>query len=208
MFFKGILLSICIVSSAGAFSLKKLTDFNNQNKQKLVEFLDNFYEVEKGKFYRSHQLTETTLDKYLKQYQIKTLVSLKGDENAEWWQKEKATAERNGVLFFSFFMSVVYLTSKEELLKILTIFKEAPRPILVHCAGGADRTGEVSALWVLDQQGKDKVEARKQLSIKYGHRIYKNSAKDYLIELWQGRDWALNIYNDQDYPAWCRTKVK
>jgi protein tyrosine/serine phosphatase len=206
MFLRWTFLLFWVVFDANAFSLKKLTEFNNQNRQKFAEFLDNFYEVEKGKFYRSHQLSEKTLDKYLKQYQIKTLVSLKGDENSEWWKAEKATAERNGVLFFSLFMSVVYITSKEELMKILTIFQDAPRPILVHCAGGADRTGEVSALWVLDQQGKNKTEAHKQLSIKYGHRMYKNSAKDFLIEIWQGRDWAINKYNDSDYPAWCRPK--
>lgn len=190
------------VAWAGFFN--ELSKFNKKNKQQVSESFDNFHVVEEGKFYRSQQLSAEVLEKYIKRFGIKTVISLRGDDDTEWWQKERFAAEHNGALFFSLGMSAIYLTSKSDLTKLLTIYQEAPRPILVHCIGGADRTGEASALWVLDQQKKDKSEARQQLSIKYGHRKYKNSAKDFLIELWQGRDWAFNVYDHRQYPAICR----
>jgi len=183
--------------------IKELTQFNKKNKHHTAEIFDNFYIVQEGAFYRSQQLSPETLEKYITAFSIKSVINLRGDKETEWLLKEKAIATKTGALFFTIGMSAVYLTPKENLMTLLTIFQEAPRPILVHCIGGADRTGEVSALWVLDQQKKDKSEARKQLSIQYGHRKYKNSAKDFLIEIWQGRTWAFTSYDHRHYPELC-----
>jgi undecaprenyl-diphosphatase len=101
-------------------------------------------------------------------------------------------------------MSAVVLSSKEDLQTLLEIYDTAPRPILVHCLGGADRTGEASALWVLEVQKKSKAEALKQLAITYGHRKYVNSAKDFLIQIWGGREWLATTYRPDDYPWFCR----
>jgi protein tyrosine/serine phosphatase len=182
----------------------KLSVFNKKNKQQVGHVFDNFYSVEDGVFYRAQQLSKSDLDKYIKQFSIKTVINLRGNKDARWWQKEKAVSEYNGALFFSLDMSAIYLTTKASLIRLLTIYQDAPRPILVHCIGGADRTGEASALWILDQQKKGKEEALKQLSIKYGHRKYKNSAKDFLIEIWQGKEWAFNSYDHRNYPTQCK----
>ncbi len=201
------LVSFCCCFSAQASLsniFKELTQFNAKNRQHVGEVFDNFYTVDEGQFYRSHLLPPQTLDKYIKKIGIKTVLHLCGELDGESCASEKAVAEQNGIFFFSLSMSAVYLTNNTDLMKVLTIFQEAPRPILVHCMGGADRTGEVSALWVLDQQKKDKSEAFKQLAITYGHRKYKNSAKDFLIEIWQGREWAFNVYDHRNYPSLCR----
>jgi protein tyrosine/serine phosphatase len=202
-----LILFICYSTYANASLnkiFKEMSRFNEKNKQHVNEVFDNFYAVEEGKFYRSQQLDDAIIDKYIKKFGIKTVISLRGDAETDWWKKEKAVAIHNDTLFFSLGMSAIYLTTKSDLCKLLTLYQEAPRPILVHCIGGSDRTGEASALWVLDQQKKDKSEAKQQLSIKYGHRKYKNSAKDFLIEIWQGHDWAFNVYDHQQYPALCR----
>ena len=92
-------------------------------------------------------------------------------------------------------MSANSIPSKENLLKLLSLYYEAPRPILIHCQGGADRTGEAAALWVLTQMGQSKHEALKQLALKYGHQESKKPAKAHFIRMWQGRDWAFNEYD-------------
>ena len=46
---------------------------------RIKEFFDNFHVVEKGKFYRSQQLSPEKLGHYLKKYNIKTLINLRGD---------------------------------------------------------------------------------------------------------------------------------
>jgi hypothetical protein len=47
-----------------------------------------------------------------------------------------------------------------------------PKPMLIHCWGGADRTGLASALYLygVKHQGSD--QAAEQLSWRYGHLPY------------------------------------
>ncbi len=90
------------------------------------------------------------------------------------------------------------MSSQEELLILLALYDSTATPILIHCLGGADRTGEASALWVIEKQKMSKSKGKKQLSIKYGHRKFVNSAKDYLIEIWQGREWLMKSYNPKN----------
>ncbi|MFA6527459.1 MAG: hypothetical protein WCT20_03485 [Candidatus Babeliales bacterium] len=71
---------------------------------------------------------------------------------------------------------------------------------MVHCYAGVDRTGEVSALWALDQQKKSNDRARKQLSIWYGYNASRFPAKDFLIKIWQGREWFAKEYDPKNYP--------
>jgi undecaprenyl-diphosphatase len=204
-----IIICCCTTLDLAAFNLiQELNKFNKKNKQHTREVFDNFYVVQEGSFYRSQQLSAEILGKYIQIFGIKTVINLRGDKETECLLKEKEIAKQTGTLFLTIGMSAVYLTTKENLMLLLTLFQEAPRPILVHCIGGADRTGEVSALWVLDQQKKDKSEARKQLSIQYGHRKYKNSAKDFLIDIWQGRAWAFTVYDHRHYPELCAPENK
>lgn len=164
-------------------------------------YCDNFCIVEKGVFYRSAQLSAETLDGYIKQYGIKTVINLRGvQEKESWWQEENAVALHNKVLLFNISTSAGTLTSKEKLCEILEVFDHAPRPMLVHCRAGVDRTGEISALWVLDQMKKSNEEALEQLSIWHRHNRLMYPAKDFLIKIWRGREWFINQYDPKNYP--------
>jgi protein tyrosine phosphatase (PTP) superfamily phosphohydrolase (DUF442 family) len=159
---------------------------------------ENFSVVEKGKLYRSAQLSPQALKAYIKKYGIKTIINLRGEHPKEkWWRQEKSVADRYHVTLVNIPTSAVSMISKESVDKILQIFDTAPRPILVHCMAGIDRTGEVSALWVLDQQKKSKSEARKQLSMWHGHILYPK--KDKFIESWRGRAWFYKEYDPKKY---------
>lgn len=183
--------------------LTKLAEFNKKNRTQITEFFDNFHIVEKDKLYRTQQLKPEVLKKYLKRYHIKTVITLRGKsakKNQQWWDAEEAIVKELGATFIMLPMSATRLSSKEELLTLLKAFDTAELPILIHCIGGADRTGEAAALWVLEYQKESKQKALEQLSIKYGHRKYKNSAKDFLIEIWQGREWLKTLYDPTNYP--------
>ena len=186
-------------------------DTVNQRVQKTVlrtdvslneRILYNFYVVEDRKLYRCAQLPHDVLNNYMKQFGIKTVVCLRGEHPEEdWWRREKAVVERRGGKFFSISMNAGNMTSKSKLIKLLDIYDSAPRPILIHCRAGADRTGEAAALWVLEQQKKSYSEAAKQLAfIPYHHRQTAYPAKDYLIKIWRGRKWLEQEYDAQNYP--------
>lgn len=158
--------------------------------------VDNFHTVEKNKLYRSRQLSARGLRHYIAPYRIKTIINLRGPNPTQhWWLNEKKEAERMGVHLYHIPMSACALPSKTNLIKLIHLFKTAPRPILIHCKSGADRTGEAAALWVLEQQKKSKKKALKQLSLKYWHFSARRPHKKTFIRLWQGLEWLINEYS-------------
>ena len=167
---------------------------------RLTRMLHNFHAVEPGVLYRSSQLSASMLTSTIKKYGIKTIINLRGcNEHKAWWEAEQTIAQRHNVTFINIPMSAQRLPKKHHLLTLLEAYNTAPRPILIHCYSGSDRTGEAAALWVLEQQKKEKKFALKQLSLRYGHipRIY--PAKRFFIKLWQGIPWLHNEYDPLDY---------
>ena len=156
----------------------------------------NFHEIDKGKFYRSAQLSAGDLEAYVKQYGIRTVINLRGENpGEEWFQNEESISQRLGLEFVSIAMSASKIPSRTNLNTLLTAFATLPRPILVHCRAGADRTGEASALYQMLYMNKTKDQALKMLTPRYGHFKFIMPAKRYFIdEVWQGVEWAQNQY--------------
>jgi undecaprenyl-diphosphatase len=164
-------------------------------------YQDNFYAVQEGALYRSGQLSGDALDTYIKLYGIKTIINLRGKHpDQQWWVDEKASADRNNVVLLDIATSADTLTSKKSIRAILDAFDHAPRPLLVHCRAGVDRTGEVAALWAMDQQGKSNAQALDELSLWHRHSRMLHPAKDFLVRIWRGREWFYNEYNPKNYP--------
>lgn len=164
-------------------------------------YQDNFCAVQAGALYRSGQLSGDAFDEYIKHYGIKTIINLRGKHpEQQWYIDEKNAADRHNVVMFDIPTSANTLTSKKNLLAILDVFDHAPRPILVHCRAGVDRTGEVSALWAMDQQGKSNADALNELSLWHRHSESLYPAKKFLITVWRGREWLHNEYDPQNYP--------
>ena len=57
--------------------------------------------------------------------------------------------------------------------------------VLIHCKAGADRAGLAAALWKMAIDGAPKSEARRHLSIRYGHMpLGPTQALDAFLENW------------------------
>ena len=95
-------------------------------------------------------------------------------------------------------MSSQTFPSRKAIKKLLEIYQNEDQPILIHCLGGADRTGEAAAVWALTMQNKNKNEALKHLSAWYHHLASKAPKKQQFIKMWQGVEWALNEYTPPD----------
>jgi protein tyrosine/serine phosphatase len=52
--------------------------------------------------------------------------------------------------------------------EIIRTLREAPKPVLIHCQAGSDRTGLVSALYCLTLKGETAAQADWELSVWYG----------------------------------------
>jgi len=135
----------------------------------MLQVTGNFHAVIPGQLYRSAQPSGAQLEDYVRHYGIKTIVNLRGRGDAKWYQEETAAAQRLGVQHIDFGMSATKILSVDKAMDLIDIMKSAPRPILVHCMSGADRTGLFSLIYSREVAGLPEDEAQWQLSFLFGH---------------------------------------
>ena len=73
---------------------------------------------------------------------------------------------------------------------ILAMMRQAPKPLVIHCRSGADRSGLIAALYLFTIEGKRAETAAQQLSLFYGHFPYlwsRSGAMDHSFWLYAGR---------------------
>lgn len=148
--------------------------------------LGNFYQITKGEAYRSAQMDGDDLKYYIDNYHIKSILNLRGKiSNAKWYIEEMKVSAENKVKHYDIFLSAYREPTREETQILIGLFKTAPRPILIHCQAGADRSGLVAAMWKVIVDKESKIEAGKQLSIFYGHMpLGPASAMNTFFENW------------------------
>lgn len=156
----------------------------------------NFHEIDKDKFFRSAQLSGKEFEQVIQEHGIKTIINLRGESDSGWYKEEISAANKYNVAHIDIGMSAKRLPHRKDLIKLLESLETAERPILVHCQGGADRTGEASAIYQMLYMGKSKSEALNMLTLKYFHIKERMPAKRYFIkDLWKGVEWVYNEYD-------------
>lgn len=148
---------------------------------------DNFHVVTEGKAFRSAQLGSEALAGYIKQYNIQSVVNLRdGHSDEAWYKEEVAVCNMLGVQHYDVRLSSTRMPKPESIHQLIAVFKSAPRPVLIHCQGGADRTGLASAIWKVVVDKESKTEGKKQLSLRFGHLPFgKASAMDRFFKEWE-----------------------
>ncbi len=146
----------------------------------------NFHPVTVDEAYRSAQLSGTGLESYIRKYHIRTVLNLRGENPGKYWYDDEISISRKlRIEHYDIALSAGREPTKEEVQKIMEIFRNAPRPILIHCKAGADRSGLVSAMWKVVVDREPKADAEKQLSIWYGHiPAGKTYAMDRFFDNW------------------------
>jgi protein tyrosine/serine phosphatase len=131
---------------------------------------DNFHTVIPGELYRSSQPSAEAITDLEKHYGIKTILNLRGESNKpDWYNVEVAQAKALNITHIDFSMSAGSELSEEKAQALIKIMRDAPKPILIHCRSGADRTGLASALYLAAIAKSNEKTAESQMSIFYGH---------------------------------------
>jgi len=130
----------------------------------------NFHPITPGEAYRSAQMDPDELRYYIDKFKIRSVINLRGkNPGASWYRKEIATCRKLGTRHYDLGLSADNPPKPQAVRELLRIFRKAQRPVLIHCQGGADRSGLAAALWKMVIDGSPKALAREQLSIRFGH---------------------------------------
>lgn len=167
-----------------------------------LAFTNNFHEVESGVLYRSAALSPHTLAKKIRTHKIKTVINLRGAHpTKKWWRREHEVLTRLGVRFENIALDGRKLPPPEAITGLLHLFKTAPRPLLVHCQAGAERTGLAVALWHITQHGMEKKEALRSLSDNYGHFSSLFPLMRFFIKILPNDHTCITHWLTHSYPA-------
>jgi protein tyrosine/serine phosphatase len=141
-----------------------------------IQYQGNFHAVSEGTFYRSAQLSKNELQSAIREHNIRSVLNLRGAHPGQaWYDEELAMSRSLGVAHYDYALSSHRLVTKQQIGEVLGLVRDAPKPLLVHCKAGADRTGLISALYRFAGEGVSADEADRELSLVYGHFPYLTS---------------------------------
>ena len=132
--------------------------------------VDNFHVVSPGVVYRSSQMSGAALTRTIKEHGIKSVLNLRGPgPTQDWYIAEIEAARASGVEHFDIPLSATRELTDEQLEALMDILHRAPKPLLIHCKSGSDRTGLAGALYLYGIEGQPARLANRQLTALYGH---------------------------------------
>ncbi len=125
--------------------------------------------VAPGLVYRSAQPVGGWADRVRAEH-LATVLNLRGGSVADPWYRAEVEATRDlGVAFYDLPMSATVRPPRRQLLAVLDLLDRCQYPLLIHCKSGSDRTGLVSALYLMSRSGEDPTMAERAFSVYYGH---------------------------------------
>lgn len=152
----------------------------------------NFHEVAPGVF-RSNHPDHTRLERYAARG-IRTVLSLRGARTKAFHRLEVESCAALGLDLRVIGMGSREAPRREALLALLDVFDTAPRPLLIHCKSGADRTSLASALYLIHSERATVARARAQMSLRFIHlRWTKSGVLDEVLDLYEERQGAAPI---------------
>lgn len=132
-------------------------------------FNGNLGVVDDGVVYRSAQPLDGLPD-LVAEKRIATVLNLRGgSENDPWYVAEVANTRKLQVDFYDLPLVATVRPTRKQLLTVLDVLDRCKYPLLIHCKSGSDRTGLVSALYLMSRKGVEPNEAEAAFSLYYGH---------------------------------------
>lgn len=136
---------------------------------------------------------------------IRTIINLRGDTQSASYGFEEEACAAVGIKLENFRIKSRAAPSREELLAARELFNRVEYPMLMHCKSGADRVGLMSALYRHVRHDVPIAEAKRELSLRYGHmRQADTGVLDYFFERYLADtrekpmsfyDWVETVYD-------------
>ncbi len=119
-----------------------------------ADILYNFHWIVPGEAARGAQAWGGFLGPFLGRHGIRALINLRGpNPNYGWWRSETRVSAARGVRHIDVMLDSRSLPTREMLVRLFDAFDAAPRPFLVKCSGGQDRTSLAAALYIIHRDG-------------------------------------------------------
>jgi protein tyrosine/serine phosphatase len=142
----------------------------------ILQYEGNFHSVVAGQLYRSAQPDADELQEAVHQYGIRSVLNLRGPHRGVgWYEEEVGASQRLGLTHYDYGLSSKRVLTPQQIHELLDLVRAAPKPLLIHCQSGADRTGLLSALYRYSEAGATAEEADGELTLIYGHFPYLTS---------------------------------
>ncbi len=130
----------------------------------------NWHVVIPDQVYRSAQLSEVELAEAVRRFGLKSVINLRGEcPETDWFQWEQRVLTRLGVRHFNVNLSTYEPPSPLELRRLTDDLRTCPKPVLIHCRRGSDRTSLAAAIAQLLLADASLDQAERQLSLRFGH---------------------------------------
>lgn len=162
-----------------------------------IHLTGNFDTLVPNEVYRSAQVVGTDLQDYVTAHGIKSVLNLRGAApRSDWYPHEVAESQRLGLVHADFAMSASKLITHAQVFELIALMRGLPKPMLIHCRHGSDRTGLASALYLAAISKAEEETAEAQLSLYYGHFAVPYLSDAYpMDETWEVMEAVLGFPN-------------
>lgn len=181
--------------------------------RKPLDILYNFHWVVPGEAARSSQAYLGLLGAFLKSHGLKAVINLRGHPpRMRWWPYETGICASLNVAHFDAMLDSRHLPLKPMLVALFDAFDAAPRPFVVKCSGGQDRTSLASAIYIVHRDGWSAMDAALAQFKRFPYLHFPKPAQRWLkhfLPYARERagetalsDWVRAEYRPEDLAAW------
>jgi hypothetical protein len=179
----------------------------------LGDILYNFHWVVPGEASRAMQAWAGGLAAFLDVRGIRAIINLRGrNDDLAWWKHETATAQAGNIAHFDAMLDSRKLPSRDMLVRLIETFNTAPKPFMLKCSGGQDRTSLAAALYIVFRDGWDALPRARLQFARYPylhfpkqHQRWLKAFLDFALEDSGGlplEQWIAQSYTPEKLTAW------
>jgi hypothetical protein len=129
-----------------------------------LQYNNNFHAVIPNLIYRSNYPTKDALQKVADQYHINSILNVSETQK----DYEYNFAKQHGIAINYIPLIPHGTASKQQIMQLINIISNSPKPLLIHCVQGADRTGLAAAIAIINYDNYKTLSWSKQMSFRYG----------------------------------------